>query len=288
MRFRALSQEEKKFFTASEDEIQFNDMVDQLIDNDLDFYMFLEHVKKLDTEDGRFFLDLFPNPVSRPSIGATQLQDAILSQKDSTGRSLFFASFAKNDLSLLKRSSSLGYGFAIALDPDRTFDHILQGAKLGFRCLQREVGLMEHDGVINEESISMLELAARRGDCYAMLRFGEDYFDRSVVQFWMLRFKYPVVAVDDDWRWRDYFSVLCDDECVLFWIGNHIQAVEDVVDTVPDVFDRVVTFYYQSCDITRTEVVTWILSAKRLGICKDVCKLIAFCLWETRRCGRNR
>lgn len=41
--------EEKKFFTASEDEIQFNDIVDKLIDNDLDFYMFLEHVKKLRT-----------------------------------------------------------------------------------------------------------------------------------------------------------------------------------------------------------------------------------------------
>lgn len=86
-------------------------------------------------------------------------------------------------------------------------------------------------------------------------------------------------------------------DAILFEVGEMFKGNLDVekekvfreaqLPSVINTLSRVVSMYDGWCDAARDACVAWVLTGKRIGLNKDVRRMIARMVWESRREGRQ-
>ncbi len=220
------------------------------------------------------------------------------------GRTLFFlgAITPFNDR-LILLAAEAGYSTAHgemarwSSDFTKKFFWALRGAMIGDRSSMRCLAdclLWGRGGVEKDEKLSLefrIE-AARRGDGCACYELAEDHFckDDIVTQyFWKIQ------AAKHD---IEFLAITLhklkkvNKRGVLFIVGQTlfgnvtkvtVFGYRGLENGLVERAENLVEFYSRRCDESRTECVMWVMIGRRLGVNKDVRKIIARKLWEGRK-----
>jgi TPR repeat protein len=214
--------------------------------------------------------------------------------------------FERRDLSLLRRSAELGFAFAQACLADRTRGeekfHLAQlaaaqGERDGFfmlGCCFRDGDGCKKD---SEKAKENFLLASEAGHVSAM-NLLEDLFDESDPQRWHWRSR--AAALGASWNFLpnfakqvELFNAGSGSASVLFAIGQALQGhVNERGGTIfndgRDFNFRIVrakqaiAFYKAQIKATKDAMHAWTQVGIRLKVVKDVRKLIAKLIWDSR------
>jgi hypothetical protein len=223
-------------------------------------------------------------------------------------RALCFASLCGNreDLTLLRRSAELGYGFAQACMTGRTQgEEKLKFAQLAASQGERDgfywLGWCLHDDEDCEEDLEEAEknylLASKLGHVNAMDDLG-DLLDESDPQRWRCWSQAAVLGVS--WSFLHHFAKQVEwfnsgsgNNVVMFAIGQALQGhVNEQARTIFNEsfnFDpwigpakQAIAFYEAQIKATKEAMHAWTLVGIKLKVVKDVRKLIAKLIWDAR------
>jgi hypothetical protein len=214
--------------------------------------------------------------------------------------------FVEEDVALLRRSAELGFAFAQALMAGRIrgddqFKFAQLAAAQGERDAFLQLGMCYNDGFECEEDFDKAKenvlLACELGYVFAMGHLGE-LLDESNPRLWLWWGK--AAALGDSWPFLlnfrkqvELFNSGFGSVAVMFAIGRALQGhVNEETGTIfnkSHKFDscigpakQAIAFYEGQIKATKDAMHAWTQVGIRYGVVKDVRKLIARLIWESR------
>jgi TPR repeat protein len=212
----------------------------------------------------------------------------------------------RQDLALLRRSAELGFAFAQARLAGRTRSEerfkfaqlaAAQGERDGLywlgRCFRDGHGCAEDLDKAKENFLRAGEL----GQVLSMVRLGE-LLDETDPQRW--RWWGRAAAIHESWSFLSYFAKQVDlfnsgsgSAAVMFVVGRALQGhVNEQARTIFNDgynFDsligpakQAIAFYLAQVKATKDAMRAWTLVGLRFNVVKDVRKLIAKLIWDSR------
>jgi preprotein translocase subunit SecE len=229
-----------------------------------------------------------------------------LGQDDARARCFTWMLGDQRDLTPLRRSAELGFAFAQALLARRTrgeerFKFAQLAAAQGERNGFLQLGFCFRDGEGCEQDLDKANekflLASELGHVSAMIWLGE-VLDESDLRRWRWRGRAAVLgswgnllfAFDDQ---VELFNSGSGSAAVMFGIGQALQGhVNEQTRTIfndEDDFDlrigpakQAIAFYEAQIKATKDAMRAWTFVGMKLKVVKDVRKLIAKLIWDSR------
>ena len=270
----------------------------------------LAHKLKGHNAEMRWLTNLFPLQrckVSREDAEA-RLGDWCAAHPDDARALLYLASVQSDD-ALIEKAASMGDARALACVFDRSssvekkFQLARASAEKGdalgtyylMQCFVGGIGCVKDEGIARE----LLERAADLGSFSVFCELVENCEMKPEKRAKLLVSFFGLYAFGSADLYSDLKELLQRHETdealkqVIFDVGGTLKDTieegkvlgKDVNSTCLETFLRVVELYDRWCDVAREACVAWILIAKRMGLNKDVRRMIAKLVWEGRKAG---
>ena len=270
-------------------------------------------LKRCDPEM-RWLSELFPLEEGRVArkVAEQRFSEWCVAHPDDA-RALAHLATIRGDDSLMEKAASMGDARAMAKvffssrSDGEKFQLACASAEKGdafgtyclMHCFRAEIGCKKNESFAEE----LLERAADLGSvdvCYDLAR------NREMKPWQRVKLLISFFGMYFSGSGRLYFDLeevfrryATDGSCtdVIFEVGEMFKGSIDVERGMVfgrkhrsndlDILLRAVGMYDRWCDVAREACVAWILIAKRIGVHKDVRRIIAKMVWEARREGRG-